>query len=251
MRVCVLGKNKQPLMPCAKARARQLLSQGKAAVYRLHPFTIILHDHKEGSCQEIELKMDPGSKVTGIALLSSFQNGKEVIFAAHLEHRGEKIKSALQTRRVTRRARRSRKTRYRAPRFKNRRRKEGKLCPSLQSRVDQIKHWAKKLCRLFPISKIALESMRFDTQKMQNPEISSLEYQRGTLFGYEVREYLFEKWKRQCAYCGKSQTRLEVDHLLPKSLGGTNRLSNLALACSCCNSPYANTCENSLISAAF
>ncbi len=77
-------------------------------------------------------------------------------------------------------------------------------------------------------------------QKMENPEISGEEYQQGTLFGYEIREYLLEKWDRTCAYCGKKDVPLEIEHIDPKSKGGSNRISNLALACKPCNQKKNN-----------
>lgn len=67
-RVLVISKTKQPLMPCHPARARELLRKGKAKVYRMQPFTIILHERETGETQEVEFKVDPGSKTTGIAL---------------------------------------------------------------------------------------------------------------------------------------------------------------------------------------
>ena len=70
---------------------------------------------------------------------------------------------------------------------------------------------------------------------MQNPEISGVEYQQGTLYGYEVREYLLEKWHRQCAYCGARDKRLKVDHIVPRNHGGSDRVSNLTLSCEPCN----------------
>ena len=140
-KVFVLDKNKQPLMPCSASRARELLTRGKAAVFKLYPFTIILKEREKGDIQEIEVKIDPGSKVSGIALVGNFQRGNEVLFAANLEHRGQTIKSSLESRRALRRGRRHRKTRYRAARFENRTRKEGWLPPSLQSRVDNLSNW--------------------------------------------------------------------------------------------------------------
>ena len=70
---------------------------------------------------------------------------------------------------------------------------------------------------------------------MQNPEISGVEYQQGELQGYELREYLLEKWGRKCAYCGKKDIPLEIEHIIPKSRGGTDRVSNLTIACNKCN----------------
>lgn len=222
-------------MPCHPARARALLREGKAAVYRQFPFTIIVKDRDDGNLQPIELKVDPGSKTSGIALVGQFKRGKKAIFGANLSHRGHTIKSALDSRRSLRRSRRGRKTRYRKPRFLNRTKPRGWLPPSLMSRVGNVKNFARKLCCFSPVSGIAVETVRFDTQIMQNPEISGFEYQQGKLLGYEVRVYLLEKWGRTCAYCDAQNTPLEVEHIVPRSRGGTNRISNLTLSCRPCN----------------
>ncbi len=89
--------------------------------------------------------------------------------------------------------------------------------------------------RLAPVTALSMELVKFDMQQMQNPEISGVEYQQGALQGYEVKEYLLEKWGRECAYCDAENTPLEVDHIQPKSKGGSNRVSNLTLACHDCN----------------
>jgi len=235
MRIFVFDKNKTPLMPCHPARARMLLAKGMAAVFRRAPFTIILLERVGGTCQDISLQIDPGSKTTGIALVATFKKVHQVVWAAHLKHRGQAITKALSQRRAIRTGRRFRNTRYRAPRFNNRTRPLGWLPPSIRSRVDNIFHLAKKICISVPVTSIAVETVRFDMQKMENPEISGVAYQQGTLFGYEVREYLLEKWKRECAYCGATNVRLEIDHIVPRSAGGTNRVDNLAICCRSCN----------------
>src|SRR5690606_33472877 len=112
----------------------------------------------------------------------------------------------LLSRRQSRRSRRNRKTRYRPARFLNRTRPEGWLPPSLMSRVHNITTWANRLYKFTPMTHIAMELVKFDMQAMQNPEISGMEYQQGELAGYEVREYLLEKWNRKCAYCGAKDT---------------------------------------------
>ena len=106
--------------------------------------------------------------------------------------------------------------------------------PSLQHRVEVIMSWVNRLQRYLPITAISQEMMRFDTQKLQNLEINGVEYQQGTLHGYEVREYLLEKWSRECAYCGAREIRLEINHIVPRSHGGSDRVSNLTLACRSC-----------------
>jgi len=208
-----------------------LLTSGKAAVFRVYPFTIILKREVIATPEPIEIKIDPGSKTTGIAL----KQGDKVLFGAELTHRGQAIKNSLESRRALRRGRRARNTRYRPARFSNRTKPKGWLAPSLQYRVLTTLTWVKRFIRFVPVTSITQELVRFDLQKMENPEISGIEYQQGELQGYEVREYLLEKWDRKCSYCGAENTHLQIEHIHPKSKGGSNRISNLGLACEPCN----------------
>lgn len=239
-RVLVLDKKKQPLMPCHPARARALLKAGKAAVFRRFPFTLILKEREGGATQHITAKSDPGSKTTGLALVAAFKRGLTVIWAAELAHRGHAIHLALEKRSNLRHSRRNRKTRHRAPRYDHRARAKGWLPPSVEHRVLTVVTWFKRLLRWVPVTDISMEHVRFDMQAMENPEISGVEYQQGTLFGYEVREYLLEKWGRVCVYCDTTDVPLELDHIHPKSRGGSNRISNLAIACHACNQAKGN-----------
>ena len=148
---------------------------------------------------------------------------------------GQAIRDALLIRKASRRSRRQRKTRYRQPRFLNRRRPDDWLAPSLAHRVETTLTWVNRLRRFCPITAISMELVRFDTQLMQDAEVGGVAYQQGTLSGYEVRQYLLEKWGRRCAYCGAKDTPLQVEHIVPKARGGSDRVSNLALACEPCN----------------
>jgi 5-methylcytosine-specific restriction endonuclease McrA len=235
MRVFVLDTNRKPLDPCTPKRARLLLERGRAAVFRRYPFTIILKDRtaEESVVHEHRVKIDPGSKTTGIAVVQE-ETGR-VVFAADVEHRGQAIKKALDVRRANRRGRRNRKTRYRQSRFLNRTKPKGWLPPSLESRIANVLTWIARLRRLCPVSAISQELIRFDLQKEENPEINGVEYQHGILAGFELKEYLLTKWSRRCAYCDKVNVPLQVEHIHPKSRGGTDRVSNLTLACEPCN----------------
>ncbi len=234
--IFVLDTNRKPLTPCKPGVARSLLKAGKASVFRRYPFTIILNKEVDANPEPLELKLDPGSKVTGIAL----KQGNHIIFAAELQHRGQQIKEALLSRRQLRRSRRNRKTRYRPARFLNRTRPEGWLAPSWQHRVDTLMTWVHRFRRLAPVGRITQDLVRFDLQLMENPEISGVEYQQGELQGYEVREYLLEKWGRTCAYCGAQNVPLEVEQIQPRSKGGSDRVSNLTMACHSCNQAKGN-----------
>jgi 5-methylcytosine-specific restriction endonuclease McrA len=233
--IFVLDTNRKPLSPCKSSVADRLCDAGKAAVFREYPRTIILKKEVTSTSlsnlKPLTLKIDPGSKTTGFAILQ----GNQVIFGAELTHRGQAIKASLESRRALRRGRRSRHTRYRPARFSNRARPKGWLAPSLQHRVDTTLTWVKRFIRFAPIGSIVQELVRFDLQQLENPEISGIEYQQGELAGYEVREYLLEKWERKCTYCSKENVPLQVEHIVPKARGGTNRISNLCLACEPCN----------------
>ena len=244
MSVFVLDKKKRPLMPTSEKRARLLLERGRAVVIKLFPFTIRLRDRTEGEMQPVQIKIDPGSKQTGVAVARASQvidiKTGEVTPWLHtlnlfqITHRGQAISANLTSRRGLRRRRRS-KLRYREARFDNRTRSEGWLAPSLEHRIDTVMSFVAKIRRLVPVSAISMELVRFDMQKMQDPEINGVEYQQGELRGYEVKEYLLEKWTRKYAYCNAEHVPLEVEHIIPKSEGGSNRVSNLTLACNSCN----------------
>ena len=250
MAVFVVGKDKQPLMPCSEKRARLLLERGRARVHRSVPFTIRLIDRTADDCvlQPLRLKLDPGSKTTGLALVREIEavapeTGEvsrctAVLSLFELVHRGRQISEALTSRRQMRRRRRG-NLRFRAPRFDNRTRPAGWLAPSLQHRVGTTTAWVERIRRWAPVTKLSSELVRFDMQQMESPEIEGVEYQQGTLAGYEVREYLLEKWQRTCAYCDAQNTPLQIEHIEPRSKGGSHRISNLALACGPCNQKKA------------
>lgn len=230
--VFVLDHEQRPLRPVHPAVARRMLTMKQAAVFRRYPFTIICRGGiSTGTAPPLRLKIDPGSKTTGLAIL----DGHCVIWIAELTHRGSRIQAALEARRAIRRNRRQRHVRYRQPRFLNRTHPAGWLPPSLESRVANVMIWVQRLARYARIAAISQELVRFDTQLMQSPEITGVEYQHGELAGYEVREYVLEKWHRTCAYCGVEGVRLEVEHIVPKIRGGSDRAGNLTLACVPCN----------------
>jgi len=233
-RVLIVDQQRRPLMPCTPARARLLLKQGKAAVLRRFPFILILREARpEAVVQPLRLKIDPGSKVTGLAVLNDASG--QVVWAAEVTHRGEEVHKALQKRAAVRRGRRYRHTWYRPARYLNRRRPKGWIPPSLRSRVQNVETWTHRLIRWAPIGGLSYEAVRFDTQALQNPEIEGEEYQHGTLAGLEIKEYLLLKWSHRCSYCQKTDLPLQVEHILPKIRGGSNRVSNLTLACEKCN----------------
>jgi 5-methylcytosine-specific restriction endonuclease McrA len=246
MAVFVLDQHKEPLMPCSERRAHLLLRRQRAVVHRLVPFTIRLKDRTcaTSAVQPVVLKLDPGSKTTGVALVRVEQTQEgEVHHALHLaelSHRGEQVHRALLQRAGYRRRRRTARLRHRPPRFDNRKRPDGWLPPSLCSRIGNVLTLVQRYCRWTPLSRLEVERVRFDPALMQHPELTGIAYQHGDLFGWESRAYVLEKFQHRCAYCGRGQTPFELDHVVPRSRGGSDRLSNLALSCHDCNAAKGN-----------
>ncbi len=233
LRVPVLNMRGKPLMPTTPRKARMLLEEGKAKVVQRTPFAIQLLYATGGTKQDITLGIDAGYATVGFSAVTS---DKELI-AGELTLRSD-IKRLIEKRRAYRRTRRSRKW-YREPRFNNRG-KKGWFAPSILHKLTSHLGLIEKLKKILPITQIIIEVATFDTQKMQKPEISGVEYQQGELQGYEVREYLLEKFNRRCAYCGKKDVPLEIEHIIPKSRGGSDRVSNLTIACHECNQTKGN-----------
>ena len=102
--------------------------------------------------------------------------------------------------------------------------------------MDSRGDWLiRKFQRFACIDELAVERVKFDIQLMQNHEISGVEYQRAALIVFTVKEYVLEKLHRQCAYCDEQNVPFEIEHIRPKSRGGSDRVSNLALSCVPCN----------------
>jgi 5-methylcytosine-specific restriction endonuclease McrA len=236
MSVFVPDKRKKPLMPCSEKRARLLLERGRARIHKMRPFTIRLVDRfqEQSKLQPVALTIDPGSKTTGIAFPRREGDNRKVLYLIELDHRGQAIRDNLKQRSDHRRRRRS-KVRFRPMRFDNRTRPEGWLPPSVRHRVDSTMAIVNRLRKFAPVASVSVELVKFDTQKMLNPEISGLEYQQGELAGYEVREYLLEKFHPTCIYCKMKNVPLQIEHLIPKAKGGSDRVSNLGIACGPCN----------------
>ncbi|VUT25018.1 MAG: CRISPR-associated endonuclease Cas9 [Candidatus Methanolliviera sp. GoM_oil] len=234
--VFVLNMRGNPLMPTKPQKARKLLKEGKAKVVKRIPFTIQLLYPTGEARQDIILKVDAGYSFVGISATTDTRE----LFAEEVELRGN-IPRLIEKRRMYRRNRRGRLW-HRKPRFLNRTgsKKKGWFAPSIQHKLDTHIRLVDNTKKILPISRTIIEVVSFDTQKMQNPEIEGIEYQQGGLQGYAAREYLLEKWGRKCAYCGKTDIPLEIEHIIPKSRGGSNRISNLTISCHECNQEKGN-----------
>ena len=236
--VYVLNIEGKPLMPCKEAKARKLLKENKAKIYKKEPFTIQLLFICENQTQDITLGVDAGSKYIG---LSATTKEKE-LYAADVELRND-IVDLLSTRRQNRRTRRNR-LRYRKPRFNNRvhSKKNGWLAPSVKQKIQTHFKVVEDIHKLLPITKIVVETASFDIQKIKNPEIHNEEYQQGEqLEFWNVREYVLFRDNYTCQCCkGKSKDKiLNVHHIESRKTGG-NAPNNLITLCETCHKGYHN-----------
>lgn len=229
--VYVLSLRGDPLMPTTPQKAKTLVKSKRAQVVQRLPFTIQLQYASGETKQDITLGIDSGYSRVGF---SAVTNQKELI-SGELELRKDVSKN-LTERRQYRRTRRNRLW-YRKPRFNNRvaTKQKGWFAPSIKHKLDTHKKLIAEIEKLLPITTTIVEVATFDAHKLKNPEVTGVEYQQGALRGYEVREYLLEKWLRKCAYCEKQDIKLEIEHIIPKSRGGSNRVDNLTLSCRNCN----------------
>lgn len=234
LRVSVLNMRGEPLMPTKPQRASKLIEDGKAKVVQRTPFTIQLNYATGETKQDITLGLDAGYSHIGFSAVTD----KHELISGDVELRND-VSKKIKERSMYRRNRRGRKW-YREPRFDNRGREDGWLAPSVKHKLDTHIRLVEKLKKILPITNVVVEVASFDTQKMENPEINGIKYQQGELQGYEVRQYLLEKFRYKCVYCGKTDVPLEVEHIVPSSRGGTDRVSNLTISCHECNLDKGN-----------
>lgn len=234
--VYVVNKNGQPLMPTENhAKVRILLKSGKAKVINRCPFTIQLTYESTNYTQKVTLGVDSGSKHIGISATTK----DKVLFEADIELRND-IVNLISTRRELRRSRRNRKTRYRKPRFENRRRKDGWLAPSVQQKADSHLTIVAKVHKILPVSNIVVECASFDIQKIKNPSVGGTDYQQGEQLGFwNVREYVLFRDGHTCQCCkGKSKDKiLNVHHIESRKTGG-DAPNNLITLCETCHTGY-------------
>lgn len=234
--IYVRSKDGKALMPSERGgRIGYLLRHGKAHVVSRVPFVVQLDYESTTYTQEVSLGIDAGSKHIGVSASSE----KKELLAAQVELRNDVV-NLLSTRRELRRTRRNRKTRYRKVRFDNRKKKDGRLAPGIEQKVESHLKVIRLFHKLFPITKTTIEVAQFDAQKIKNPDIKGDEYQKGEQMGFwNVREYVLARDGHKCIHCkGKSRDPiLNVHHLESRKTGG-NSPSNLVTLCETCHKAY-------------
>ena len=205
MAVLVLDKRKKPLMPCSEKRARLLLERGRARIHRMAPFTIRLVDRlqKDSQLQPVRLKLAPGSKTTGVAWVRE----SDLVDTQTGEVSHKAVVLMLLELRHRGQAIRDALTRRRA--FRRRRRR------NLRYRAARLNNRPRADGWLAP----------------------SLQHRVDTTLAWVHRLMCLTP---HCAYCGAENVPVDIDHIHPRSKGGSDRVSNLTLACHPCNQQKGN-----------
>lgn len=233
MKVYVQSKNGNPLMPTSPCRARHLIEAKEAKVVKRTPYTIRLTNDSTENVQPVTLGVDAGHAHIGL----SASTEKEELYSAVVKTRTD-VHELMVERRSLRSDRRKRKTRYRAPRFSNRKRPEGWLTPTMECGIRTHESVIADVYKILPISKIIVETASFDIQKAKYPEIEGKEYLNGETKGYKnTKRYVKVRDGYKCRNCG-SKKELEVHHRRPRSKGGSDRPGNLITLCHECHTDY-------------
>lgn len=235
MLVYILNHHGKPLMPCAPARARHLLKAGKAKVVRRDPFTIKLLFGSSGHVQNVVAGMDTGSKTIGVAAIANGQ----VVYQSEVSLRND-VSGKVEQRAMYRRNRRSRKTRYRPPRFDNRAAstRKSRLAPSIRSKVESHLRERDFVERILPVRRWKVELAVFDIHRITNPKANGTGYQDGPQKGYyNVKAYVLHRDDYQCQSGRKVKHdhHLHAHHKVFRSQGGGDAPSNLITLCESCH----------------
>ena len=245
MTVRVLDSTGKPLATTDRfGMVRHRLNSGEAEKVCRFPFTIRLLNKRVERvfAPPMKVGMDTGYKNVGISITTE----KKELDSFEFRHRSSDVKKNLDEKRADRYGRRYRKTRYRKPRFNNRikSKKNGWIPPSSQHMVDSHVSDLEIALRNLPtqaIKEIYLELGRFDTKKMQNPDIEGEMYQQGDLTGFDNVK-AFVRWRdgNLCQQCtGKSgDRRIEVHHIKRRADGGSDNPANLVCLCHTCHEKH-------------
>ena len=233
-------------MPCTMRRTRRLIKAGRVQKRDYRPFTIHLKDRSRDDgrtqVQPTEVRCTPGARRTGIAAVILLDGEDRIVYQEEIEHRTD-ISKRLNERKEHRRRRRGTKW-YRPARFDNRTRGPKWVPPTIESIVSNQTHRLARLAERVGTVSTVVQTAKFDTQKILNPEIQGEEYQQGPLYQSHAREYVAAQWKHRCAYCGKGdwedRTRFNLDHVVPRAHRGPDNVRNLVWSCRPCNERKAD-----------
>lgn len=235
----VLDAEGKPLAPTKEQKAWYLVRNNKASLFSKYPLVIQLHriiDTKDICKDEIRCGLDDGGLHVGIALVQKGKTTNKVLFKGTIEQRKD-VKKKMEQRRNYRRYHRFYK-RYRKTRFDNRSssKRKGRVAPSILQKRQATMRVINQLNKWINISSYWLEDVSIDIRALTDGyKPYSRQYQKSNRLDENIRKAVILRDKCKCKECGKSNCRLEVHHIKPRRLNGSNTLGNLITLCEKCH----------------
>ncbi len=237
--VFVLDVNGKQLAPTKEQKAWYLIRKKRATLVSKYPMVIQLNKeipNDEICTDEIRCGIDDGGLHVGIALIQKCKTKNKVLFKGIIEQRND-VKHLMEVRRGYRRYHRYHK-RYRQARFNNRSssKREGRVTPSILQKRQATLRVINQLNKWINIADYWLEDVSIDIRALTDGYKSyGWQYQKSNRLDENIRKAVILRDGCKCMECGKSNCKLEVHHIKPRRLNGSNTLSNLITLCETCH----------------
>ncbi|WP_291579247.1 RNA-guided endonuclease IscB [Clostridium sp. UBA6640] len=233
----VKDKKGRKLDPCLCNKAWILIRKKKARLLQKYPMAIQLnYEVRPDEETEIICGIDDGSKHVGIALVQKCKTYNKPIFKGTIELRQD-VKSLMETRKGYRRYHRNHK-RYRKVRFDNRSasKRKGRVAPSILQKKQSTIRIINQLLKFVNIKEFHLEDVVVDIRALsEGKKLYGRQYQESNRLDENIRKAVILRDNCECMECEKSNCMLEVHHIVPRRLKGSNAISNLITLCSGCH----------------
>ena len=235
----VLDANGKQLAPTKEQKAWFLIRKKRAILVSKYPMAIQLKKKipdKEICKDEIRCGIDDGGLHVGVALVQKCQTRNKVVFKGTIEQRDD-VKRLMDARRGYRRYHRYHK-RYRPVRFNNRSssKREGRIVPSILQKRQATIRVINQLNKWINITNYWLEDVAIDIRALTDGyKPYRWEYQKSNRLDENIRKAVILRDGYKCMECGKTNCRLEVHHIKPRRLKGSNTLGNLITLCAKCH----------------
>lgn len=243
----VIDINGKQLAPTNINKAWILIRKQRAILVSKYPMVIQLKkevkDDEEDE-SEFVVGIDDGSKYVGLAIVQKCKTKNKVIFKGTIEHRQDVSK--LMTNRAGYRKYHRKHKRYRPARFNNRAssKRNNRLVPSIKQKKDAILRVVNRLNKWINIHKIILEDVKIDIRALQEgKKLYKWQYQKSNRLDENLRIATLMRDNYICQECGKKNCMLEVHHIIPRRLKGSNSIGNLITLCDKCHDKTENNEE--------
>ena len=235
----VLDAAGKTLSPTKEQKAWFFVRKKRAKLISKYPLVIqlcrIISDD-EICTDEIRCGIDDGGLHVGIAVVQRCKKKNKVLFKGTIEQRDD-VKHLLCIRRGYRRHRRYQK-RYRQVRFNNRiaSTRKGRIAPSILQKRQATIRVIYRLQKWIKITSYWLEDVEIDIRALTDGcKLYKWQYQQSNRLDENIRKAVILRDGCKCVECGKEGSGLEVHHIKPKRLNGSNTLGNLVTLCGKCH----------------